>query len=160
MLDFSSNVLRHSSKYCIILSYCTLCVHCAHSIQSAEVRYTVLSVGWFCNGQLIETLQVQYYLPFMAWDFLLILDTFCGNEICIKNLEYKSMYIKFHTNNSKRKCTTAVYTMLLHFHTTNFHCGIRSCSPIQNDDSLPCFLYWSFFYGYYPTEHFNYCTVH
>ena len=36
---------------------------------------------------------------------------------------------------------------MLHIHTQNSLCGIRSCPPIQNDDSLSCFLYWSFFYA-------------
>ena len=47
---------------------------------------------------------------------------------------------------------------MLHNHTKDFQCGIRSCSQIQNDDFLPCFLSPSFFYGstlhilYYLTE--------
>ena len=49
-------------------------------------------------------------------------------------------------NKSKGKCTTAMYTML-HNHTKDFQCGIRSCPPIQNADILPCFLSPYFFYG-------------
>ena len=35
---------------------------------------------------------------------------------------------------------------MLHNHTKDFQCGIRSCPPIQNPDILPCFLSPYFFY--------------
>ena len=43
-----------------------------------------------------------------------------------------------------------MYTML-HNHTKDFQCGIRSCPPIQNADILPCFLSPYFFYALYST---------
>ena len=114
----------------------------------------MLSVGYFCKRTFyrntVKWVHIYLYsctvFAVHGLRFSAVSGHFCMVVIkSVLKLETQ-IYIKCHPNKSKEKlCYSYVYNAI-HIHTKNSQCGIRYCPPIQNDDSLPCFLYWSFFY--------------